>query len=73
MGGRNDGSCGTSGGGSSRKHHIKKVSTSHYKERLQARGLSRAPEMPSVESLRKLQERRAHEHAAAQSGEALQA
>ena len=40
----------------SRKHHVKKSSTSNYKQRLADRGLGKAPTMPTVESLRKRQE-----------------
>ena len=39
-------------GGSGRKHHIKKETMSRYRARLTARGLSRAPEMPSLDSIR---------------------
>lgn len=39
----------------SRKHNVKKRTTSNYKQRLLDRGLGKAPRMPSVESLRNRQ------------------
>jgi hypothetical protein len=42
---------GGKGGGSGHKHHVTKQTTSNYKLRLEARGLSRAPVMKTCAQL----------------------